>query len=109
MKNILIASGLLMLFSCNDKLSIKFSGSGTDSTAATSPYSTEGKTVIVYTTADSSNHRLTVTDTLTFKDFGQPKETQICVFVDPAKKFQTFVGIGGALTDASAETWWHKP
>ncbi len=31
--------------------------------------------------------------------------TQICVFVDPAKKFQTFVGIGGALTDASAETF----
>src|SRR4029078_866372 len=35
---------------------------------------------------------------------GQPLETQICVFVDPAKTFQTFLGIGGALTDASAET-----
>ncbi len=106
MKNIIIASGLLMLFSCNDQQSIISSDSVTDSIAAAiSPYSTEGKTIIVYTTADSSNHRLTVTDTLTFKDFGQPKETQICVFVDPAKKFQTFVGIGGALTDASAETF----
>jgi len=35
---------------------------------------------------------------------GQPKETQICVFVDPSRQFQTFLGIGGALTDASAET-----
>src|SRR2546423_8246965 len=35
---------------------------------------------------------------------GQPLETQICVFVDPAKRAQTILGIGGALTDASAET-----
>ncbi len=36
---------------------------------------------------------------------GQPKETQTCVFVDPTRRFQTFLGIGGALTDASAETF----
>ena len=36
---------------------------------------------------------------------GQPKETQPCVFIDPSKTFQTFIGIGGALTDASAETF----
>jgi len=27
------------------------------------------------------------------------------VFVDPTKTFQTFLGIGGALTDAAAETF----
>jgi glucosylceramidase len=68
-------------------------------------YSTEGKTITVYTTADSSNYRLAVTDTLQFKQMGQPFETQICVFVDPDKTFQTFFGIGAALTDASAETF----
>src|SRR5688572_25014570 len=61
--------------------------------------------IIVYTTALGTNYRLTATDTLTFKDFGQPLETQPCIFVDPSKSFQTFMGIGGALTDASAETF----
>src|SRR6266550_5877262 len=67
--------------------------------------SIEGREVKVYTTADNSNHRLSVTDTLSFKHLGQPLETQICVFVDPARTFQTILGIGGALTDASAETF----
>src|SRR2546423_15478269 len=69
------------------------------------PFTTEGKKIIVYTTADKSGYRLSLTDTLHFKEFGQPKETQVCVFVDPSKTFQTFLGIGGALTDASAETF----
>jgi glucosylceramidase len=69
----------------------------------------EGREVTVYTTADKTDHRLSQTDKLTFKHMGQPLETQICVFVDPAKKFQTIVGIGGALTDASAETFAKLP
>src|SRR6267143_367616 len=73
------------------------------------PFSIKGKEVTVYTTADNSNHRLSVTDTLTFKHLGQPLETQICVFVDPARTFQTILGIGGALTDASAETFAKLP
>jgi glucosylceramidase len=40
---------------------------------------------------------------------GQPLETQVCVFVDPAKTFQTILGIGGALTDSSAETFAKLP
>ncbi|HMJ26512.1 MAG TPA: hypothetical protein VK475_11810 [Pyrinomonadaceae bacterium] len=73
------------------------------------PFSIKGKEVTVYTTADNSNHRLSVTDTLAFKHLGQPLETQICVFVDPARTFQTILGIGGALTDASAETFAKLP
>jgi glucosylceramidase len=67
------------------------------------------KQVTVYTTADKSDLRLKQTDTVAFKSVGQPKETQICVFVDPARQFQTFLGIGGALTDASAETFAKLP
>lgn len=63
------------------------------------------KQATVYTTADKTSHRISLTDTVSFKTVGQPKETQVCVFVDPAKQFQTFLGIGGALTDASAETF----
>ena len=69
----------------------------------------EDREVAVYTTADNSNHRLAATDTVTFKHLGQPLETQICVFVDPAKRFQTMLGIGGALTDAAAETFAKLP
>ncbi len=61
--------------------------------------------VIVYTSAKNTDFRLTPTDTLTFKEFGQPLETQVCVFVDPKHSFQTFIGIGGAFTDAAAETF----
>ncbi len=61
--------------------------------------------VIVHTTAKNTNYRLTKTATLQFKEFGQPLETQVCVFVDPSKTFQTIVGIGGAITDAAAETF----
>src|SRR6185369_14290173 len=65
--------------------------------------------VTVYTTADQTEYRLTRTGAVKFKPMGQPLETQICVFVDPAKTFQTFIGIGGALTDASAETFAKLP
>ncbi|MEA2765227.1 MAG: glucosylceramidase, partial [Gemmatimonadaceae bacterium] len=69
----------------------------------------EGRQIAVYTTADKTNYRLSSTDTLTFKYMGQPLETQLCVFVDPAKRSQTILGIGGALTDASAEVFAKLP
>lgn len=72
-------------------------------------YSVDGKTINVITTALNTNYRLTETSTLSFKDFGQPVETQVCIFVDPTKTFQTVLGIGGALTDASAETYYKLP
>src|SRR5216110_1436254 len=68
-------------------------------------FSVVGNQVKVYTTAEKTDHRISATDTLSFKNVGQPKETQICVFVDPDRQFQTFLGIGGALTDASAEVF----
>lgn len=69
------------------------------------PFSTLNKTVTVYTSADSSDLRLTKTADLQFKELRQPLETQICVFVNPDKTFQSFLGIGAAITDASAEVF----
>ncbi len=69
------------------------------------PFSTKGKTITVYTSADSTNLRLSETDKIGFKKLSQPTEGEISVFVDPAKTAQTFLGIGAALTDASAETF----
>ena len=62
--------------------------------------------VTVYTTAENTDLRLTKTsDSSKFYQVGQPPETQVCIIVDPTHHFQTLLGIGGALTDASAETF----
>jgi glucosylceramidase len=74
-----------------------------------SPFSAEGKTVVVFNTADSSEMRLTQSGDLLFEPAVQPKETEICVFVNPEKTFQSLLGIGGAITDASAEVFAKLP
>jgi len=64
-----------------------------------------GNHVTVYTTAKGTDYRLKSTETLNLLSAVQPVETQVSIFVDPSKTFQTMVGIGGALTDAAAETY----
>ncbi len=63
------------------------------------------ETLTVYTTAENTNLRLSKTTCHKFKKATQPLETEISVFVDPRKTFQTVIGIGGAVTDASAEVF----
>lgn len=46
---------------------------------------------------------------LSFKEWKQPLESEPCVFVDATKTFQTMMGFGGAITDASAETFAKLP
>lgn len=65
--------------------------------------------VQVITTAEQTQLRLTPTENSYFSELKQPLETQICVFVEPKKTFQTFLGIGGAVTDASAEVFGQLP
>ncbi|MFQ3173460.1 MAG: O-glycosyl hydrolase [Flavobacterium sp.] len=65
----------------------------------------KNKEIIVYTTAENTDFKLTRSASINFVSAAQPLETQISVFVDPGKTFQTFVGIGGAITDASAEVF----
>ena len=101
MKKVSLAFLILLLVSFTDKK--KTANKTANKTPA--KFSTEGKTVTVYTTADKTDLRLALTDTLKFTSFPQPFETQVCVFVDPTHTFQTLLGIGGALTDASAETF----
>lgn len=71
---------------------------------------TSGRTVQVYTTAKDTELRIKQTAAgLGFTELKQPLETQISVFVDPSKTFQTITGFGGAITDASAETYAKLP
>jgi len=61
----------------------------------------------VYTTNTKSAVKLQLTaEEIEFEDFKQPLETQASIFINTLKKHQTFVGIGAALTDASAETFY---
>lgn len=68
-------------------------------------FSTKGKTVTVYTTAENTKLRLAETNKLQFTEKRQPTEGEISIFVNPNKKNQTFLGIGGAITDSSAEVF----
>ena len=65
----------------------------------------ENRDVNVYSTAENTPLRLSHTGRASFQKADQPLETEVCVFVDPAKTYQTFLGIGGAVTDASAEVF----
>ncbi|WP_298151680.1 glycoside hydrolase family 30 protein [Flavobacterium sp.] len=68
-------------------------------------FSVDGKTVTIYTTAENTDLKLSETDKVTFSPAEQPVEREISIFVEPKKSFQTFMGIGGAITDASAEVF----
>jgi glucosylceramidase len=63
----------------------------------------------IYTTAENTNLRISDVGSLQLKTSSQPLEKEAWVFVDPSRKYQTIVGIGGALTDASAETFAKLP
>ncbi len=67
------------------------------------------KTATVYTTAANTQLRLSQNGQLNFSPWPQPMETEPFVLVDPAATFQPYIGIGGALTDAAAETFAKLP
>ena len=76
---------------------------------ASGSFAQTNTSVDVYTTADSTKYRLSKTATLNFVEKSQPFENEITVFVDPSKTFQSYMGIGGAITDAAAETFYKLP
>jgi len=65
------------------------------------------KIVTVYSTSENSNQRLTLTDKVNLSD--NQSDADVSIFVNPTKTFQTILGIGGAITDASAETFAKLP
>lgn len=103
MKKQLIFIGFILLFQgC-----VESDKSSNDQSVTPSPvaFTTEGKSALVFTTASGTDLRLTLTDTATFSPAQQALEGNISVFVNPEKTFQGFIGIGGAITDASAEVF----
>lgn len=66
-------------------------------------------TATIYLTAEDTGQKLANIGEASAVDLPQPSEAQQTIFVDPSKTFQTVVGIGGALTDAAAETFYKLP
>lgn len=67
--------------------------------------SAEGRTAVIITTAKDTEFRLTQTGESVFKKTTQALETENSIFVNLNNTFQTFIGVGGAITDASAEVF----
>lgn len=108
MKNILIIllSGFIAI-SCTQ--TIKKEKEENNEVTKSEVFTTQNKTVSIYTTAKDSELRLSATGNTTFSPAEQPVESAVSVFVNPHKSFQEFLGIGGAITDASAEVFAKLP
>ena len=65
--------------------------------------STSDRKIRVYTTAENTNLKLSLTNDF-ISTLPQTTST-VSITVNPDKTFQTFLGIGGAITDASAEVF----
>ncbi len=59
----------------------------------------------IYSTIKGNDKPMSYTGEIVFKALPQPLETEPTVFIDASQTFQTMVGIGGAITDASAEVF----
>lgn len=66
------------------------------------------KTAKQYTTSETGNLRLSYVKELRFTS-EKHSEDDADILINQDKKFQTLLGIGGALTDASAETFFKMP
>ena len=63
----------------------------------------------LFVTSQDSDDRLAKKELLTFSELRQPFESDPTIIIDVNKTFQTIEGFGGALTDASAETFYKLP
>lgn len=100
---ILICMLILTIFSCNEAPNNKTTE--TKVSLQPLPENFSEKRIQIYTTAKDTDLRLTKTGERLFKQKVQPLENEVAVFVNPKKTFQTYLGIGGAITDASSEVF----
>lgn len=99
-KEIMVLPLLLFLLKCSERI---------ENHPVNQEFSVAGKEVLIYTTAQNTDLRLSLTDRKLFEPAQQPLETEVSVFVNPHKTFQTLLGIGGAITDAAAEVFAKLP
>lgn len=66
-------------------------------------------TALIYLTAPADSARIKLMPQPAFVDNPQPDEHHATIFIDPTVTYQKIVGFGGAITDASAETFYKLP
>ncbi len=97
---VLCGAALFLLAACSKP---------TTSTTEKEPIRIYNSKAKVFVTAKDTTLRLNVLGEFKMEAFDQPLETQPFVLIDPERTFQTMEGIGAALTDASAETFYKMP
>jgi glucosylceramidase len=90
---ILIVPILILQLSCSSSKIVNTAVSASKSNKLT-----------VYTTAENTNLRLSLSNNSILNSASQTNST-VSIIVDSQKTDQTFLGIGGAITDASAEVF----
>ncbi|MGQ1910575.1 glycoside hydrolase family 30 protein [Marinifilum sp. RC60d5] len=98
MKNIIPVILLMACTACSQPDSLK-------NTTNNKKFTAEGEIAQIVTTAKDTDLRLSNTGEVVFKKSKQALETENSIFVNPNNTFQSFIGIGGAITDASAEVF----
>lgn len=73
---------------------------------ALTSFSQKKQDVSIFVTAATTEHRLSSVAVLPWQKSVQPFENEVFITVDTIAKYQKFLGIGGAFTDASAETFY---
>lgn len=106
--SLLLMTLCLIIFSCNQPTENPIV-EVTSEAEKVPAFSTQGKTATLYTTASNSDLRLANMGAKEFSKSSQPFENEISIFVNTSKTFQSFLGIGGAITDASAEVYAKLP
>ncbi|WP_447730745.1 glycoside hydrolase family 30 protein [Pseudoxanthomonas suwonensis] len=64
-----------------------------------------GSGIAVYTTAQGAPRQMVRSEAPPLREGHPLTEAENSVFVEPGRRFQEFLGIGGAITDATAETF----
>lgn len=101
-KNKLIALATIVLCSCS---STALKDKQIENKNLVQMFNGAGRKIKVFTSAKDLNLRLTKTGEFSFSIAKRATEGELSVFVNPTKTFQSVLGIGGAVTDASAEVF----
>ncbi|WP_425477727.1 glycoside hydrolase family 30 protein [Pseudoxanthomonas winnipegensis] len=68
-------------------------------------YTPSGGAVTVYTSASGAPAQMVRSEVAALQPGHALTERENSIFVDPTRRFQTVMGVGGAITDAAAETY----
>ncbi len=79
------------------------SAQGAEVTSAA--YTPSGGAVTVYTSASGAPAQMVRSEVAALQPGHALTERENSIFVDPTRRFQTVMGVGGAITDAAAETY----